>query len=188
MLESLKAIDESLFFLLHEIGHPHLNDFMWWMSNRYIWFPMYALLIFRLYKTHGKTFYHPLIMLILVVLITDQVTASLMKPFFERLRPCHHPEIAPLVKLVGNCGGKYSFASSHAANTFGLASLFFFYERFFSKVGFLLILWAAVVSYSRVYLGVHFPGDILVGGLIGLLTGYFAAAFLHHYKKIKSYK
>jgi undecaprenyl-diphosphatase len=104
----------------------------------------------------------------------DQITTTGMKPFFKRLRPSRDPALKELVHTVnGYKGGKYGFASSHAANTMGIA--FFFWLLFANRYRWIWILfiWATVVSYSRIYLGVHFPGDILVGMLIGILSGYF---------------
>jgi undecaprenyl-diphosphatase len=177
MFEAITSFDEAAFLYLHEIGHPYLDGFMWWMSNRFIWIPFYLWLIYHLYQTHGSSFYQQVLALILLITLTDQVTSSLMKPFFERLRPCHDPDLLGLIKLVGNCGGSYSFASGHAANTFGLAGFFFFFENK-SRLGIFLLIWAGVISYSRVYLGVHFPGDIIIGCLIGLLISYAISTLL----------
>ncbi|MEQ9299163.1 MAG: phosphatase PAP2 family protein, partial [Cyclobacteriaceae bacterium] len=107
---------------------------------------------------------------LLAVAATDQLTSSLMKPGFERLRPCHDPSLSETIRIVDGCGGKYGFASGHAANTFMLA--IFFVTLFRGNKLFLwMILWAAVVAYSRIYLGVHFPGDVLVGAMLGSLIG-----------------
>jgi undecaprenyl-diphosphatase len=91
-----------------------------------------------------------------------------MKPFFQRLRPCHDPVIQHIVHVVGDCGGQFGFASSHAANCFALAMAFYL---LFStkKLSFFLFLWAIIVSYSRIYVGVHFPSDLIVGALVGVM-------------------
>jgi undecaprenyl-diphosphatase len=109
--------------------------------------------------------------LIIVFICTDQVTSSFMKPFFERLRPCHefdHNQIT----LLASCGGKYGFASGHAANTMGLAIgvLFLFKKNIYTLS---LVFWAVAVGYSRIFIGVHYPGDVLAGFLLGWLISFF---------------
>ena len=106
----------------------------------------------------------------LLITLADQSASGFFKPFFERLRPCHNPEIEHLVHTIKRCGGQYGFASSHASNTFALGTfLFLVYRNKWSK---LMLVWAAVVSYSRIYAGVHYPGDILVGAILGVLSAF----------------
>lgn len=105
--------------------------------------------------------------------MADQTSVKLFKDVFERLRPCHQPTIAHLVHVVNDhCGGQYGFVSSHAANTFAFAAflggVFAQKVKWFSCV---LWVWAAIVAYSRIYLGVHYPGDIIGGALLGILIG-----------------
>ncbi len=114
-----------------------------------------------------------LIAVIILIVLSDQASVQLFKEVFQRLRPCHNPQIAELVHLVDGCGGKYGFISSHATNTFALAlfmGLVLNKHIPFIFIG--LLCWAIVVSYSRVYVGVHYVSDIFVGALLGMLIGW----------------
>ncbi|MBW6481908.1 MAG: phosphatase PAP2 family protein [Vicingaceae bacterium] len=115
-----------------------------------------------------------LIAVILLIVLSDQASVQLFKEVFKRLRPCHNPQLAGLVHLVDGCGGKYGFVSSHAANTFALALFMGLVLK--KHIPFIftgLLCWAIVVSYSRVYVGVHYVSDIFVGALVGMLIGWF---------------
>ena len=172
MLEFLHTIDKNLFLFLNSLHNDFFDGLMWWISAKYSWIPFYALIIGALiYKYRIKS----LIIIVAVALLitaSDQGSVHLFKNVFERLRPCHNPELQDLVHLVNDrCGGKFGFVSSHAANVFALASFLIPLFRI-RWVTIVLVSWAAIVSYSRVYLGVHYPGDIIGGAIFGWIVGY----------------
>ncbi len=173
MIQYLAEIDKEIFLFLNSFYSPFWDKIMWWVSLKYVWVPLYAgVLFFIFYLRRYKTAILAVLSLILLVTITDQTSVHLFKQVFERLRPCHDPQIGHLVHIVNNkCGGQFGFVSSHAANTFGFATFtsLFFRNRYFSVF---IILWASMVSYSRIYLGVHYTGDIIGGIILGIFCGY----------------
>jgi undecaprenyl-diphosphatase len=146
---------------------------MYWFSEKLIWAPLYAVLLFLVWLQYKKAFWVILPLVILLVTLTDQVSVVFFKDVFERLRPCHEPALEGMVRILnGHCGGSYGFISSHASNTFGVATFVGLLLR--QRYQWLLpamLTWAGLVSYSRIYLGVHYPGDIIVGGIVGCLIG-----------------
>ena len=172
MIEFLSNIDTNFFLLLNGINSPFWDTVMWHVSGKLTWVPLYLVIIYFIFRKYRWKTLWILIAIAVVVTLADQFSVHFFKNVFERLRPCHNPDIKELVHVVnGKCGGKFGFVSSHAANTFGVATflLMLFRIRWF---GLAILLWAAVVSYSRIYLGVHYPGDVLVGSLLGVLIGW----------------
>lgn len=172
MIDWLENTDTNLFLFLNGIHSPFWDKVMWFVSARLSWIPLYLLIIYLYIKKYKKETWLIVLATIVLITISDQSSVHLFKNIFERLRPCHNPEIQDLVHLVNNkCGGKFGFFSSHAANSFALATFtsFVFRKRIYTL---LIIFWAAFLSYSRVYLGRHYPGDIIAGALFGLLVGY----------------
>lgn len=173
MLEFLLELDQKAFFILNGLHTPWLDQVMYWISKTEFWIPLYAGLLFLIIKNYKKHSWIIIGCIVLTIALADQITSTGMKPFFQRLRPSRNPELKELVHTVnGYKGGKYGFASSHAANTMGIA--FFLWLLFKKRYTWMwaLFIWAIVVAYSRIYLGVHYPGDILVGMMLGLLSGY----------------
>ena len=173
MIDHLIEIDEQLFLILNRMHDSWLDPVMWLFSKNEASIPLYAFLLFHIYKVYKEKTWGILLSVGLLILMTDQFTSGLMKPFFERLRPSHEPALEGMVHIVnGYSGGSYGFASSHAANTFGIAMFLSCILKKEKPWISWLFLWAAFVSYTRIYLGVHYPGDILVGALVGVLFGW----------------
>jgi undecaprenyl-diphosphatase len=172
MLDFLDHTDRTLFLFLNDLHSPFWDQVMWWISERFIWLPLYLLITGYLIYRYKWKIIVILILVALLITMSDQGSVHLFKEVFKRLRPCHNPEISHLVHIVrGHCGGQYGFVSSHAANSFAVASysLLLIRNRYYTVF---IIFWALLVSYSRIYLGVHYPGDILGGAILGIVLGY----------------
>jgi len=177
MLDQLIELDKKLLVFLNSFHAPWLDPIVYFSTQTLAWLPLYILLLYLIIKEYKKESWIILLGVVLTILLADQFTTSFMKPYFERPRPSHEPTLQGLVHLVNRfngeiySGGQYGFASSHAANTFGTATFFFLLFKTKKKWIGWLFLWAATMSYTRIYLGVHYPGDILVGGIVGVLSG-----------------
>ena len=172
-MEQLLEWDKAFFLYLNGHHTAWLDPVMMLFSHRLVWGPLYLTLLALIIKRHGRESWIPVVGIVVTILLADQVCSGLLKPIVARLRPSHEPSLDGLVHIVnGYRGGQYGFASSHAANTFGLAMFFILQYRQVWKWIWVLLPWAAVVSYTRIYLGVHYPGDVIAGALIGILAAY----------------
>ncbi|RKR12268.1 undecaprenyl-diphosphatase [Maribacter vaceletii] len=174
MLEELVQLDKTLFLQLNNLGTPIWDSFWLFITNKVNSIPLYVILLFVSYKQLGlKKTLLLLVTVGIMIGVTDQL-ANFFKYGVQRLRPCHDTEVNSLMRLVKSyCGGKYGYFSAHAANSFAVA--IFFTNLLRSKIKYIavfLLIWAAMVAYSRVYIGVHFPLDILTGTGIGLFLGW----------------
>ncbi|MBN2237103.1 MAG: phosphatase PAP2 family protein [Bacteroidales bacterium] len=170
MLEFLNELDAQLFLILNSWHCNACDVLMWWASDKLIWLPFYLFLLFLLIRKYKWETIAILFAIAILIALSDQVS-GLIKDSVMRLRPSHSPDLVALVRtLKGYVGGNYGFVSSHAANSFGMAYFVYsFLKKDFPNYSWLLFVWAFVVSHSRIYLGVHYPGDILGGALLGLV-------------------
>lgn len=177
MMEFLQSLDKDLFLFLNGMHSAFFDPIMYWMSHKLFWIPMYLMIVFlmiRRYKMRGVLM---LVFVGLVITLCDQTASHLLKNMVQRLRPSHEPALEGLIHLSkAGPGGLYGFVSSHAANVFGLATfLSFVLDKQFKLLKYWMFVWAFLVSYSRIYNGVHYPGDVIVAGLIGCAYGYLMA-------------
>lgn len=190
-MEELLELDKRLLLFLNGWNSPFFDSVMLTLTETFVWTPLYAILIFLVIKIYGKSSIWILLGATLTIVLCDQITTGFMKPFFARLRPSHEPALDGLIHLVNNYrGGLYGFASSHAANTFGVAIFVWLSLKKCYRWISVVFVWALVMTYTRIYLGVHYPSDIAIGALIGLLVGCFAfrlsSFLLNKYKQAPS--
>lgn len=186
-MEQLKQWDTELLLWLNNANAQWLDQPMFLMTQILFWLPLYLFIIFLLFKKHGKQSGWALLGLTLSIALADQITSAFMKPFFARLRPSHEPSLEGLIHLVNNYrGGLYGFASGHAATTFAAATIVWLLLRDRYRAIRLVFLWASMMTYTRIYLGVHYPGDILVGALIGIGCGWICFKIVSHFLNKKT--
>ena len=185
MIEEILKLDSKLLIFLNNLGVPRFDNFWVSLSKIEANILMYLFLIclfFYIQKARLKfsNILYLIFVIAIMITITDQ-GANLFKDYFQRLRPCYDETVKDSIRLVkDNCGGKYGFFSAHASNSFSLA--IFFGLLFRDRIRYVILItlvYASFISYSRIYLGVHFPIDIIFGGLFGLLIGFSVYKFVY---------
>ena len=174
MLEELVKLDTELFIYLNGLGTQTWDAFWMFYTTKFNWIPFYALLLFLFYKRLSmKMFLFTLLVIVLMITFTDQITNLFKKVLVMRLRPCYNTEINDIIRLVkSSCGGKYGYFSGHASNSMAVAvftSLML--KSKYKYLPYLMVVWAIVMGYSRIYVGVHYPLDVISGMLLGIISG-----------------
>ncbi|MCH2215375.1 MAG: phosphatase PAP2 family protein [Flavobacteriales bacterium] len=175
MIEKLELIDRELFLWLNGFHADWLDQPMYWMTDARVWTPLYVFFLWAIARAYNwKVSLLALLGVILVVALGDRISVELFKEVFQRYRPSRNLELYDLVHIVNDYrGGKYGFVSSHATNFFGIVTfLFMVLKKPYPKSAPFIFLFAALISYTRIYLGVHYPSDIVCGTALGALIGW----------------
>jgi undecaprenyl-diphosphatase len=180
----LLANDKAVFAVLNsKWTNPFFDTIMPWVRDSKNWVPFYVLILTFLFYKWGKGAWKWLLMVGINIALTDQISSHFFKPIFHRFRPCADPEIMNHSRLLlDHCSGGFSFTSSHAANHFGLAMFIVMtLQPLLKKYRFIFLLWAGLISYAQVYVGVHFPLDVFAGAIIGISVGYLNSKLYHKF-------
>ncbi|MGB3150813.1 MAG: phosphatase PAP2 family protein [Maribacter sp.] len=186
MLQELLQLDKEFFLYLNGLGNNSWDNCWQFISNKYSAIPLYLFLLILSYQKFGIKKTVLLILSVAILITVSDQLSNFFKYGVARLRPCHDSTISGSMRLVKSyCGGKYGYFSAHASNSFSLAVFFgIILKSEVKRISFFLLLWASLVAYSRIYIGVHFPLDILTGAIIGSLLGWvFVKLFIFALRK-----
>ena len=190
MFEQLIQLDHQIFFAINKgLSNSFFDWIMPLLRNKYFWIPLYAFLIIFLPRNYGKWGWLCLLFIIITFGVCDYFSASIVKPAFERLRPCNDVSIKDELNALVHCGSGFSFPSSHATNHFGIEM--FLVGTFYSRWKWIAPLafgWAFSIAFAQVYVGVHFPIDVITGAILGCIIGYITSSVFLTIKFEKEWK
>ncbi|MEL4308705.1 phosphatase PAP2 family protein [Joostella sp. CR20] len=187
-MEELIAYDQQLFLFLNGLGSKPYDDFWMFITNKWASIPLYVFLLILCFRTlKWKKTLMVLVLVALMIAVTDQL-ANAFKYGFERLRPCHNEQLIPYMRLVKSyCGGQFGYFSAHASNALAVVTFFsILLFKNYKWLPFLLVVWGIAVAYSRIYIGVHFPLDVITGMAIGMTLGWlFSRLYFYCIKRFQ---
>ena len=174
-VNAAEEADQTLLLIINrELTHPAMDYVALFMRESIFHIPLYLFLFFIAFQLYGKKAFWWIIAAFALIACTDLLSSQVIKYAFNRLRPCRDPNMAFQIRFLAKyCGSNPSFTSSHALNHFAFAAFVVNSFKGISKWIYLLFVWAAIISYSQVYVGVHYPSDVIAGGLLGTLLGGF---------------
>ena len=186
MIEEIIDFDKVIFLYLNSLGSKSFDFFWLLMTNKFLNFIIYFSLLLAVFKKYGRTrAFNVFFLAVILIVIVDQAT-NFSKFFFGRLRPCYDEQISLLSRLVSiHCGGKFSFFSAHASNSFALATFFSIIFKKSKILRIAIVFLALLIAYSRIYIGVHYPMDVIVGAVFGVFFSITYVYFINKYLKNK---
>jgi undecaprenyl-diphosphatase len=180
LFKDIIRLDEQLLCIINSYHHPFADRIAYCIAYTPFWIPLYIVLLAYIIKRFQKKSWAIVLLIVILIAVCDQFASNLVKPLVQRLRPCLHPILGGRLHVVGPYHGLYGFISSHAANTFGMVTFYCSLLRPKVRYKLLLFFWAVAISYARVYGGVHYPSDVIVGAMAGIC---WAALLYSMYRK-----
>ncbi len=186
-MTELLQLDQSLFFLINGDWHnSFLDAVMPYWRNKMFWSPLYIFLLFYVLLNFKLKGFYFILIVAAVIAISDTTSSKIIKKTVQRIRPCNNENLKSEVQLLVSCGGGYSFTSSHATNHFAVATfLILTLFRRFRWAKYALIFWAGSIAFGQVYVGVHYPLDVLAGSILGIIIGVLTAMI---YSRFDTYR
>jgi undecaprenyl-diphosphatase len=189
-METIQHIDQHLFLAVNNgMQHAILDVICPFMRKQSNWYLLYAIIVGLIAFQYKRQSVWVLLGAAVLVVLSDQISANLIKNAVQRLRPCNNPDLKEQVRALVGCGSGYSFVSAHAANHFAIA--IYLYKTWGKQYKYFLpiaVFWASLIAFSQVYVGVHYPADVVVGALIGILLANVVALATLHFSKLQTIK
>ena len=181
MIGALTNLDTSVLWWIHAHHNSALDWLMPVVRDKWTWLPAYLFLLAFMLMNFGRRGAVWVLFFIFSIVVSDLASSRLIKYHVKRLRPCHTEHVAERLDMLVSCGGKYSFTSSHACNHFAMAAFIFFtLGVLFRRIRWPVMGWAALIAFAQVYVGVHYPLDVIAGGLLGTMIGGLIAWYYRH--------